>query len=129
MKYGIRERIKIFREYKSLNQSAFAKLIGVSPSTLSEVEHGKNNTPSTSLIIGIVNAFNDLNIEWLLIEKGEMIKADFDETQNVDIKQITEEVEAMNNKQRHEVLKFISEKRHTYELENLVKQLTEQNNQ
>jgi transcriptional regulator with XRE-family HTH domain len=128
MKYGIGERIRIFRQYKSLKQSAFAKLIGVSPSTLSEVEHGKNNAPSTSLIIGFANAFNDLNIEWLLTEKGEMIKDDAEDTQSVDIKQIVELIEPMNNKQRHEVLKFITEKRHTYELENLVKQLTEQNN-
>ena len=127
MKYGIGERIRIFRQYKSLKQSAFAKLIGVSPSTLSEVEHGKNNAPSTSLIIGFANAFNDLNIEWLLTEKGEMLKNDIENSQ-IEIKQIIEKIEPMNNQQRREVLKFISEKRHTYELENLVKQLTEQNN-
>ena len=129
MKYSISERIKIFREYKNLKQYIFAKLIGVSPSTLSEVENGKNNAHSTSLIIGIANTFIDLNIEWLLTEKGEMIKADVDYTHSVDINQITKEIERMNNKQRHEVLKFIGEKRYIYELENLVKQLTEQNNQ
>ena len=129
MKYSINERIKIFREYKNLKQYIFAKLIGVSSSTLSEVENRKNNAPSTSLIIGIANNFIDLNIEWLLTEKGEMIKADVDDTRSVDIKQIVEQIEPMNNKQRYEVLKFISEKRHIYELENLVKQLTEQNNQ
>jgi transcriptional regulator with XRE-family HTH domain len=129
MKYSISERIKIFREYKNLKQYIFAKLIGVSPSTLSEVENGKNIAPSTSLIIGIANTFIDLNIEWLLTEKGEMIKADVDDTRSVDIKQIVEQIEPMNNNQKHEVLKFIKEKRHIYELENLVKQLTEQNNQ
>ena len=49
MKYGISERIQIFREYKNLKQSVFAKLVGVSPSTLSEVEHKKNNAPSIAL--------------------------------------------------------------------------------
>jgi transcriptional regulator with XRE-family HTH domain len=129
MKYGISERIRIFRVYKSLKQSVFAELIGVSRSTLSEVENGKNKNPSTSVIVNIVDAFNDINIEWLLIGKGEMIKADAEDTHSVNIMQIMELIEVMNNKQKHEILEYIIEKKRIYELENLVMQLTEQNNQ
>jgi transcriptional regulator with XRE-family HTH domain len=129
MKYGISERIRIFRVYKSLKQSVFAELIGVSRSTLSEVENGKNKNPSTSVIVNIVDAFNDINIEWLLIGKGEMIKADSEDTHSVNIMQIMELIEVMNNKQKHEILEYIIEKKRIYELENLVMQLTEQNNQ
>ena len=129
MKYGIGERIRIFRVYKSLKQSVFAELIGVSRSTLSEVENGKNKNPSTSVIVNIVDAFNDINIEWLLTGKGEMIKADAEDNHSVNIMQIMELIEVMNNKQKHEILEYIIEKKRIYELENLVKQLTEQNNQ
>jgi transcriptional regulator with XRE-family HTH domain len=128
MKYSISERIKIFREYKNLKQYIFAKLIGVSPSTLSEVENGKNNAPSTSLIIGIANTFIDLNIEWLLTEKGEMLKEDVQD-EIIDTNKIVEKIESLNNKEKIEVLNFINEKQHIHELENLIVQLTEQSNQ
>ena len=128
MKYVISERITIFREYKSLKKSTFAKLIGVSRSTLSEVENRKNYAPSTSLIIGIANAFNDINIEWLLTEKGEMLKEDV-QYEIIDTNKIVEKIESLNNKEKIEVLKFINEKQHIHELENLIVQLTEQSNQ
>jgi transcriptional regulator with XRE-family HTH domain len=128
MKYGISERITIFREYKNLKQSVFARLIGVSRSTLSEIENGKNNAPSTSVIVGIANAFNDINIEWLLTGKGDMLKADIEDNKSVDIEKIVEKIREMNSQQIYEVWKFITEKRRIYKLENLVAQLTEQNN-
>jgi len=125
----MKNRIKIFREYKSLKQVEFAKMIQVSRSTLSEIENGKNKNPSTSVIVNIRDAFNDINIEWLLTGKGEMIKADSEDTHSVNIMQIMELIEVMNNKQKNEILEYIIEKRRIYELENLVMQLTEQNNQ
>ena len=125
----MKNRIKIFREYKSLKQVEFAKMIQVSRSTLSEIENGKNKNPSTSVIVNIRDAFNDINIEWLLTGKGEMIKADAEDTHSVNIMQIMELIEVMNNKQKHEILEYIIEKKRIYELENLVMQLTEQNNQ
>jgi transcriptional regulator with XRE-family HTH domain len=125
----MKNRIKIFREYKSLKQVEFAKMIQVSRSTLSEIENGKNKNPSSSVIVNIRDAFNDINIEWLLTGKGEMIKADSEDTHSVNIMQIMELIEVMNNKQKHEILEYIIEKKRIYELENLVMQLTEQNNQ
>jgi transcriptional regulator with XRE-family HTH domain len=126
----MKDRIKIFREYKSLKQVEFAKMIQVSRSTLSEIENGKNKNPSSSVIVNIRDAFNDINIEWLLTGKGEMIKDDAEEdTHSVNIMQIMELIEVMNNKQKNEILEYIIEKRRIYELENLVMQLTEQNNQ
>jgi transcriptional regulator with XRE-family HTH domain len=105
-------------------------MIQVSRSTLSEIENGKNKNPSSSVIVNIRDAFNDINIEWLLTGKGEMIKDDAEEdTHSVNIMQIMELIEVMNNKQKNEILEYIIEKRRIYELENLVMQLTEQNNQ
>lgn len=127
MKHEINERITIFREHKSIKQSLFAKLIGVSRSTLSEIENQKNYAPSTQLIIGIANAFDDINIEWLLTGKGEMLKNDIENSQ-IEIKQIIEKIEPMNNQQRREILKIIIDKQYINELENLVKELTTNNN-
>ena len=129
MTLGINERITIYRKYKSLKQAEFAKLIKVSRSTLSEIENRISNMPSTPVILSIANAFNDINIEWLLTGKGAMLKVDTDDTQSIDINEFVEKIEPMNDKQRHKLLKIIIEEQRIYELEKMVMQLTEQNNQ
>ena len=129
MTSGINERITIFREYKSLKQTEFAKLIKVSRSTLSEIENRISNMPSTPVILSIADVFNDINIEWLLTGKGAMLKVDTDDTQSIDIKEFVKQIEPMNDKQRHKLLKIIIEEQRIYELEKMVMQLTEQNNQ
>ena len=129
MTSGINERITIFREYKSLKQTEFAKLIKVSRSTLSEIENRISNMPSTPVILSIADVFNDINIEWLLTGKGAMLKVDTDDTQSIDIEEFVKQIEPMNDKQRHKLLKIIIEEQRIYELEKMVMQLTEQNNQ
>ena len=129
MTLEINERITIFREYKSLKQVEFAKLIKVSRSTLSEIENRISNMPSTPVILSIANAFNDINIEWLLTGKGAMLKVDTDDTQSIDIEEFVKQIEPMNDKQRHKLLKIIIQEQRIYELEKMVMQLTEQNNQ
>jgi len=69
----INNRIKDVRIAKYLNQTEFSVLIGVAKSTLSEIESGKTK-PSTDVIIGITNTFNDINVDWLLTGKGEMLR-------------------------------------------------------
>ena len=129
MTLEISERVTIFREYKSLKQAEFAKLIKVSRSTLSEIENRISNMPSTPVILSIADVFNDINIEWLLTGKGAMLKVDTDDTQSIDIEEFVKQIEPMNDKQRHKLLKIIIEEQRIYELEKMVMQLTEQNNQ
>jgi transcriptional regulator with XRE-family HTH domain len=62
---NIGQRIKIIRKMNKLNQVEFAKIIGVSQGTLSELEKDKNN-PSIETILSIHVHFK-VDIEWLLV--------------------------------------------------------------
>lgn len=63
------ERIKLIRKSNTLNQVEFAKILGVSQGTLSEIEKDKYK-PSTDIIISIHNNFK-IDLEWLLINSNE----------------------------------------------------------
>lgn len=63
-------RIKYVRKTNKLNQVEFAKIIGVSQGTLSEIEKGKYN-PSLEIIISIHKNFK-VNLEWLLVNSNEV---------------------------------------------------------
>ena len=120
----INDRITLIRKYKLLNQKTFSEITGVARSTLSEVESGKNR-PSSELIAGIANAFNDINIEWLLTGKDEMLKFDINGISKVE--QILELVEPLNDNRKDELLRTIIEKRRIYEIEDFVTQLIQRN--
>jgi transcriptional regulator with XRE-family HTH domain len=120
----INDRITLIRKHKLLNQKTFSELTGVARSTLSEVESGKNR-PSSELIAGIANAFNDINIEWLLTGKDEMLKYDINGMSKVE--QIMELVEPLNDNRKDELLRTIIEKRRIYEIEDFVTQLIQRN--
>ncbi|WP_084654085.1 helix-turn-helix domain-containing protein [Paenibacillus zanthoxyli] len=57
-------RIKCIRKESSLNQSQFAKSIGISQGNLSEIEMGNSN-PSAETLISIRTYYN-VNLNWLL---------------------------------------------------------------
>ena len=120
----INDRITLIRKYKLLNQKTFSEITGVARSTLSEVESGRNR-PSSELIAGIANAFNDINIEWLLTGKDEMLKFDINGMSKVE--QILELVEPLNDSRKDELLRTIIEKRRIYEIEDFVTQLIQRN--
>ncbi|MFI3216469.1 MAG: helix-turn-helix transcriptional regulator [Methylococcales bacterium] len=120
----INDRITLIRKYKLLNQKTFSEITGVARSTLSEVESGKNR-PSSELIAGIANAFNDINIEWLLTGKDEMLKYDINGMSKVE--QIMELVEPLNDNRKDDLLRTIIEKRRIYEIEDFVTQLIQRN--
>jgi transcriptional regulator with XRE-family HTH domain len=120
----INDRITLIRKYKLLNQKTFSEITGVARSTLSEVESGKNR-PSSELIAGIANAFNDINIEWLLTGKDEMLKFGINGMSKVE--QILELVEPLNDSRKDELLRTIIEKRRIYEIEDFVTQLIQRN--
>jgi transcriptional regulator with XRE-family HTH domain len=70
--------IKKLMKTLNLNQKAFAKPLGISQSSLSQVLSKKIGT-SALLITGICKTYN-VNRDWLLTGKGEMfIKEDFPE--------------------------------------------------
>ena len=64
------DRIKYIRKTNRLNQVEFAKIIGVSQGTLSELEKDKNN-PSIETLISIHKNFK-VDLEWLLVSSNEV---------------------------------------------------------
>lgn len=65
----IRERIISVMKSTQSNPSGFAKKIGIQRSTLSHVITKRNN-PSLDLILKIHGAFPSVNMDWLLLGKG-----------------------------------------------------------
>lgn len=63
------ERIKRIRKSNKLNQVEFAKILGVSQGTLSEIEKDKYK-PSIDIIISLHSNFK-VDLEWLLINPNE----------------------------------------------------------
>lgn len=62
MKIG--ERFKELRIKNELNQIEFAQRVGISQSTLSEIEKGKSK-PSVETVVSTSNYFN-VTTDWLL---------------------------------------------------------------
>ncbi len=56
-------------EYYALNASSLADKIGVQRSGISHILAGRNK-PSLDFILKIIDAFNDVDLYWLLIGKG-----------------------------------------------------------
>jgi transcriptional regulator with XRE-family HTH domain len=57
-------RIKCIRKEHNLNQTQFAKTIGISQGNLSEIEMGNSN-PSAETLVSIRQQ-NNVNLNWLL---------------------------------------------------------------
>ncbi|MGI6718948.1 MAG: helix-turn-helix domain-containing protein [Bacteroidales bacterium] len=78
------ERIKQILDYSTLNNSSFAEKIGMNKSTLSHVLSGRNN-PSLDLVLKIIDAFPEIDPEWLLNGKKSMLKnGEHEVTDNVE---------------------------------------------
>lgn len=68
----ISDRIKAIRMYLKEKQEIFAIRLGVATTTLMNYESGKTD-PGIEKIQKLTESFNELNAEWLLTGKGEML--------------------------------------------------------
>lgn len=75
METTVLERIRIFLGKNKLTDNQFAKAINVPQTTISGM-FVRGGDPKVSLINSIIDAFPELNVEWLLSGKGEMMKGD-----------------------------------------------------
>ncbi len=66
-------RFKEIMHYSQLKPGAFAAKIGVQNSTLTHIILGRN-TPSLTVIQKVLLAFPEINADYLLLGKGELIK-------------------------------------------------------
>jgi len=79
----VNERIKLIIEMNKLNIYSFSKLIGVTNSTLSSMFE-KGTKPSYDLILKIINAFTEINTEWLLLGVGPVLKESNTESNTIE---------------------------------------------
>lgn len=71
----IKDRISEIMKREHLAPSIFAESIGVQRSALSHILNGRNN-PSLDVVMKIHQAYNFINLEWLLYGKGKMIDSE-----------------------------------------------------
>ena len=73
----MKERIEKIMELEKLSASRFADAIGVQRSNISHVLSGRNK-PSLELVNKILDHFEKINADWLLLGKGNMINDEQD---------------------------------------------------
>jgi len=69
---GLTTRLKTFAQEMGLSQSQFADSLDVQRSTMSHLFSGRNK-PSISLIVKITEQYPQLNVQWLLHGKGDIL--------------------------------------------------------
>jgi transcriptional regulator with XRE-family HTH domain len=74
----LNERLKLIRESKGMNQSDFAKLLGMGQSTLAMMEVGKRDILDRH--IKTICSICGVSEEWFRTGKGEMLEQDDDAT-------------------------------------------------
>lgn len=69
----MRERIKMFMDYKGISASDFAGMLDVQRSNISHILSGRN-LPGASFIEKLLIVFPELNARWLFLGEGTMIE-------------------------------------------------------
>jgi transcriptional regulator with XRE-family HTH domain len=69
----MRKRLKEYMLSKSVNAAEFADRIGVQRSNISHILNGRNN-PGAQFLEKLLIAFPDLNADWLITGRGQMLK-------------------------------------------------------
>lgn len=67
------DRIKRLMTEKKLSSTQFSEEVGIQRSALSHVLSGRNK-PSLDFMMKIKNRYQDINLDWLLLGKGIMVK-------------------------------------------------------
>lgn len=69
----MKDRIQLILKSKNLSSSQFADEIQVQRSSISHILSGRNK-PSLDFVSKILSSYPELNSDWLLFGKGQMIK-------------------------------------------------------
>lgn len=70
---GINERILAIMAHYSKSKSEFAAQLGISQGVLSHLSSGRNKA-GLDLVVSVLTQYPEISPEWLLLEKGEMIR-------------------------------------------------------
>lgn len=71
----MKDRIRQIMEYEGLNAAQFSKKVQINGSALSHILNDRN-LPSSSALMRIISACPEIDVEWLMTGKGEMLKAE-----------------------------------------------------
>jgi phage repressor protein C with HTH and peptisase S24 domain len=72
----VSERVKdLYQHFGDGNLSAFARQVGVSAQAIRDLMKGEKGGPSWPVLQNLLQAFPAINTEWLLLGRGEMLKA------------------------------------------------------
>ena len=104
------ERLQKIIEHENLSVSAFARKIGVVDQTIRGIVVQKRNKTSFDMLVKILQTFDWLSAEWLIMGKGSMEKT-----------KPTEKTD--DSQQLIEFMKYLREKDEKIEL--LIKEMTE----
>lgn len=110
----IGENIRKLRKMAGLTQIEFAKEIGISQGTLSDIEQGNCN-PSVDTALSIHRRF-DVDLDWLL--KGEQNGTNAGQKRSLDFsvqeKQLFELIKKLNEEDQKELLEYAEFKLRRY---------------
>lgn len=84
------DRLKKLMNEKNLSATQFSEEVGIQRSALSHVLSGRNK-PSLDFMLKVKNQYQEIELDWLLLGKGKMIKKE--EPVQPSPEKITEEVQ------------------------------------
>lgn len=76
------ERIQKIMEREGLNVASFARRVGVVDQTIRGIVVQRRNKPGYDLIVRILQTFDWVNAEWLILGVGEMSKPEQENVSN-----------------------------------------------
>ena len=91
---SIVSRIEEIRNNHQLTSASFATKIGVQRSAMSHILSGRNK-PSLDFLIKIHDAFDEVNLEWLILGKPSSFSKDSENLSNQTITRETEVLDEM----------------------------------
>ena len=87
----IGNRLKLIREALGISQKTFAQQIDISPSFISQIEHGNKDNPGVSVFLKIAD-FYKVSLDYLLKGAGDMFLPT-DKKEKDDYREYIEEIE------------------------------------
>ena len=104
------ERLKLFMDSYNLSAADLADEIDVQRSGISHLLSGRNN-PSLSFITKLLEHYSELSPDWLLFDKGSMIRGDLKEKkqENNPPGDLFQEIERKSEKETHPKMEQILE--------------------
>ncbi|MCX7697704.1 MAG: helix-turn-helix domain-containing protein [Bacteroidales bacterium] len=67
------EKIQMIIDWAKMSPSAFCDMIGIQRSALTHIMNGRNK-PSLTLIEKILRKFPEINPDWLILDRGPMLR-------------------------------------------------------